>query len=257
MIETGPIALDSIRAVADRPGTGIDIWSADLDGDIPASRLQDCSAAEQVKAEAFPSPRDGKRFLASRAILRAILAAYTRRPAADIMFAMSGEGKPLVEGGSVRFNLSHTGGKALLAVRAAGEVGVDIQAARAVSDPVGVARALFAREEFRHLVSLHGAARNALFFRLWTAREAVFKAVGRAMTAGHFVLERCGDEQFQVTQSPSSWGTIGLRMFRPGPGADLFGAVAWQGGNEAPYVRLITLDTGDRTGLARDRRERD
>jgi 4'-phosphopantetheinyl transferase len=103
------------------------------------------------------------------AALRAILTA--RGFAAEI--TRDGRGKPHVAGGP-SFNISHSGGLALIAVCADGDLGVDLEQHRAMRDAATLARRYFTAAEADDVA----AGDLGLFFRIWCRKEAWVKARG-------------------------------------------------------------------------------
>ena len=75
------------------------------------------------------------------------------------------------------FNLSHSGDLAALAISQTGPVGIDIEAIRPV-EALDLAGRFFAVAEQAALIALPEGERLAGFFRLWTAKEAIVKAIG-------------------------------------------------------------------------------
>lgn len=88
-------------------------------------------------------------------------------------------GKPELTGnGEIHFNLSHSGGWAVCAV---GDkpVGVDVELPRC---SMAVARRHFCPEELQPLEALSWQEQKIRLNRLWTAKEAFVKAMGRGLT---------------------------------------------------------------------------
>lgn len=135
------------------------------------------SAEEVARAARFVFCRDRDRYIAGRARLRAILSHYTGVPPAAIMFRYGPNGRPEIEG--PRFNLSHTGDLALLAVGDVVPLGVDIEALRPIA--LDLARRYFAPGEVRALMALPVEHQQAAFFRFWTRKEAYLKALGTGL----------------------------------------------------------------------------
>lgn len=89
------------------------------------------------------------------------------------------DGKPYFKDIPLYFSISHSGDYVLLAVSGR-EIGADIQAHRAGAAE-RIAERYFSPEEIR---ALHSAQdRDALFFRLWTRKEAYGKLTGRGLAA--------------------------------------------------------------------------
>ena len=81
-------------------------------------------------------------------------------------------GKPFLPGGPC-FNLSHSGDKVVLLVDDKQMVGVDVE--RIDAAPLTVAKKVFTASEQQWLWH---QAKDEAFFRLWTGKEAIMKALG-------------------------------------------------------------------------------
>jgi len=135
----------------------IHLWHARLD----RGRWPDADAlpaAEQERAAELIRPAARRRWVASRWALRKVLGGYLERDPAEIELSSGQRGKPRLAGGetALRFNLSHSGELALIAVAERLEVGVDVQ--RIGSRPVD-------------------------FYAAWTRREAIAKCLGAGLWA--------------------------------------------------------------------------
>lgn len=152
--------------------------SLDLPEAALAAARRLLSPDEAARADAFLRPLDRARFTAARAWLRRVLAAYLGEAPGDLAFAYGEYGKPRLAQGAGRldFNLSHTGGYALLAVSPGFPVGADIEAVRPVEEKI--AERFFSAAEVKALGALPAPARQDGFFRCWTRKEAYLKALG-------------------------------------------------------------------------------
>lgn len=126
--------------------------------------------------------RDRGRFLASHLFLRAVLARYAGCEPGALRFLKGEHGKPALDprcaGTAVpAFNLSHSGSRALLAVvPGARSVGADIEQHRPGRRLQALAERNFARPEAALLARTPSARQDALFYRIWTLKEAYIKA---------------------------------------------------------------------------------
>jgi 4'-phosphopantetheinyl transferase len=77
----------------------------------------------------------------------------------------------------LRFNLSHSGDRALLAVAIGREVGVDVEA-QAPVDALALAAHAFSANERAALAATPAEDRLAAFYRGWTRKESFVKALG-------------------------------------------------------------------------------
>ena len=80
--------------------------------------------------------------------------------------------------GGLRFSLSHSADRALVATTRNRAIGCDLEALRDVRLGQDLARRIFAPEEFEVLARLEGEAWQRAFFRCWTLKEAWLKARG-------------------------------------------------------------------------------
>jgi 4'-phosphopantetheinyl transferase len=154
---------------------------------LPAGALTArLSPEERARAERFHFARDRQRFVGARGLLRGLLGRYLGIEPAALQFAYGPRGKPslMAEGGPgrLRFNVSHSGGLALLAFAWGRELGVDIEWERPVPEAESIARSHFSPHERAALSRLAPAERSRAFFRCWTRKEAFIKATGDGLS---------------------------------------------------------------------------
>ena len=152
----------------------VDIWEWSLDAPHGTEAL--LSPDERARAARFVNPVHAARFAAGRGRLRAALGRVTGRDPASLRFETNPQGKPSLPDGP-EFNLSHSGARAMLAVSDGPEVGVDIEEWRPVEP--AVARRYFTAAERAELAAMEF---REGFFRCWTRKEAVIKAVGLGLS---------------------------------------------------------------------------
>ncbi len=156
----------------------VDVWCAELapGGDDLRELLSD---AERERAARFVSAEDGVRWGRAHGILRALLArcADDTDPRA-LRFAEGPHGKPRLVGHDIRFNLSHSGDVALIAVTLDRAVGVDVELPRRSVDHVAIARRVLGEDEADRLAGLDPSTREREFLRAWVRWEAVLKCRG-------------------------------------------------------------------------------
>jgi 4'-phosphopantetheinyl transferase len=162
------------------------VWRARLD--IQPARTDELAATlsrcELDRAARLRSDTVRRRFVSGRGALREILAGYLDVAPTDVRFREGSHGKPAIAGpdAPLEFNVSRSGILQLIAVRADGPVGVDIEMIRPDFEWEPVAAAFFAPAEMRALISLTANARTDAFFRCWTRKEAYVKARGEGLS---------------------------------------------------------------------------
>ena len=177
-----------IEASLALPADEVQLWRVDLEAiRADESRWQNVlSSDELTRAARFRSAGDRQRFMATRALLRAILAGYLATDPKGLSFAYSKKEKPFLgpahASSEIMFNVSHSGGIALLAFARGREVGVDVEQVRRDFDLEAIARRFFSAGEQKQLASLPSEDRADAFFRCWTRKEAYIKATGDGLS---------------------------------------------------------------------------
>jgi 4'-phosphopantetheinyl transferase len=216
----------------------VHVWRLRLD--LPLGQVHELrevlSADERQRAGRFVCNKHRNRFIACRGQARQVLASYLGAAAGELQFRYGPRGKPALAapwGESLTFNISHSHDLALCAVARGRELGVDIEHIRPPSDFDGLAAHFFAPGEVAALRSVPEEIRLESFFRCWTRKEAVLKAVGSglALPLDRIVVTLGPDEPAQLLAcdedpgGPADWELFHLE---PGPG--YVGALAARGG---------------------------
>ena len=140
------------------------------------------SEKEQERWRNFRLDAPRREFALCRAALRALLCERLGCANGELTFEEAEHGKPeaLVNGqpASIRFNVSHSRRHGLIALAASGRLGVDVEprSARRNLDAL-IEEALTPAEQAR-LAGADAQRRRQLFFRIWTMKEALIKALG-------------------------------------------------------------------------------
>jgi 4'-phosphopantetheinyl transferase len=221
--------------VAARVST-VDVWRVALDQPAPVvARLAVAlEGRELARARAFRLERDRARHVVAHAALRDVLARHCHQRAADLRFATTAAGKPVLASAGPWFNLSHSHGHALVAVARDGPVGVDIERVAVERDEEGIAARFFTPTEQRMLAAVDGWARRRLFVRIWTCKECCVKEDGRGIGGIESVsVELDADGRLSARDAAGPWA---LGELDPVPG--YAGCVASRG--EPVVARLLT-----------------
>jgi 4'-phosphopantetheinyl transferase len=164
------------------------LWRIDLDAVAEAEpRWRSLlSADERERADRFHFDRDRRHFCAARGLLRIVLGGYLAAEPQDVRFRYSDKGKPeLAEpyaGSGVTFNLSHSGGVALIGLTRQRPIGIDVEQLRDDFDTGAIAKRFFSSREQEDLAKLPTEKQHRAFFRCWTLKEAFIKALGEGLS---------------------------------------------------------------------------
>ena len=139
------------------------------------------SPREEERFQSFATDALRSRWGAGRGTLREVLGRVLSCAPSEVEFRYGRHGKPHVAASPVRFNISHSGALAVIALALA-EVGVDVELPR-VRRSDAIARRFYAPAEIERLFAeTNPAARADAFFRLWTCKEAFLKATGEGLS---------------------------------------------------------------------------
>ncbi len=141
---------------------------------------------ERTRAAQFASQGARRRFIVSHAATRQIVSRYLDEPPNEIRVTADSRGKPALAGTTgapdIRFNLSHSGELALLAVGIGRDVGVDLELIRPVAAWRIIAGRYFSASENQELAELPAEEAAVAFLRGWTRKEALAKASGEGIS---------------------------------------------------------------------------
>ena len=178
----------------------VHVWSASLrlNSAILEKFKSTLSGEERARAQRFIFERDRNSFMAAHGILRDVIARYLRCEPDGVKYIYGLYGKPAVSSPgsrySLRFNLSHSHGIAVIAIANGREIGVDVEKVRPELASLDIATRYFSVEEVEELRALPADLQAEGFFLCWTRKEAYVKALGEGL---RFPLD-----SFRVSLSP-------------------------------------------------------
>lgn len=179
-------------------------------------------------------PRQG------RAPLRALLGAYLDLAPDAVGLVDGPHGRPLLAPAqALDFNWSHSGDCALVALGRHIVPGIDVERRRARPRALDLARRYFCAAEADWLASQPSDRRDEAFLALWTAKEAVVKALGRGLAFGlhRLQIDVAGSEPRLETLEDDDVAAWQLRSLQVGPGH--VAALAWRGGTRHVTPRVL------------------
>lgn len=190
-----------VQVTADMPGSGdngpvgaptvtVRHAAIDLSRPVAAADLAWLDDDERARLEAFSSEAGRRRYAASHAFLRRVLVAALEVVPGSVRYERSCEhcghpthGRPRLAGGpdGLEFSLSHSGPVTVVAM-GPGPLGVDAEdlARRPVAP--GLVRRMATGAEQAQLPPAGAPGRHRAVLELWTAKEAVAKALGLGVT---------------------------------------------------------------------------
>ncbi len=195
------------------------VWRAELDSIEARPAIGFRRAIENGPSGSWSSPAGGAGSPPAGHCGGRSAAISTTSPPRSWSSSWTRTGKPRIAGPTpVRFNLSHSEGLALIAVTAAGEVGVDIERVDLDRDFLELSRHGLDRESAALVREAPAAGRPAAFYRAWVRREAVGKCTGAGLTGpasgeGVAVREIDAGESWAAAIALAGPASLPLRLF--------------------------------------------
>ncbi|MEM7757704.1 MAG: 4'-phosphopantetheinyl transferase superfamily protein [Cyanobacteria bacterium P01_A01_bin.40] len=210
----------------------VHIWRANLNlPDLEIDRLATyLSPDEKVRASKFRFPQHQTRFTAARGILRQLLGNYLQINPCEVKFDYSDRGKPQLSNSQqdrqLQFNLSHSQDYALYGLTYDDLIGVDVEYIRTMSDTLKIAQRFFSAREYELIKNTAVAKQQAVFFTLWTAKEAYLKAVGTGLAGSLDLVEIKLDPTSLLAIRGSKAAAASWSLYPCDPAANYVGAIA-------------------------------
>jgi 4'-phosphopantetheinyl transferase len=174
----------------------VHVWVTDLDeqqAEMP--QLSWLSTNERAKAARLKNPIDRRRYLASRIFTRRALSNLTGIAPGCLELIVDKCGKPclnlpevsgrLPSGRLLGFNISHSENLLCVAIGLGCDVGVDIEIVNPGLDVLAISRTCLDQEDIDLVRCSPLRERSAVFYRLWTRREAFAKMQGHGVSSDH------------------------------------------------------------------------
>ena len=187
-VRLGPLEEAEVRVVRIDLGTGKEHGDEAHDlTTLPEWKV--LSETEQARGLRFVRHRDRRRFVVCRGTVRMVLGQLLAIPADDVVFRSGSGGKPELDPdehgqGSEnyktlpRFNVTHSGDFALLALCRDRELGVDLEHRKTIAESARIVASYFSSAECAQFFELPESIRDFAFLRGWTRKEAILKARG-------------------------------------------------------------------------------
>ena len=170
----------------------VEVSLLDLEADgTPCAELERrLDDEERARARCLRSPVDRRRFVRRRAQLRELLGRALGRAPSSVRYAYGPWGKPSLADHALAFSTSHSAGRALVCLSEQAEVGCDIERIDPAFDGSDLERArVLTAGEARRLAEHPAEAARALFFEMWTLKEAGLKCLGVGLSRDAATLD--------------------------------------------------------------------
>jgi len=174
----------SLRPAPELTEGHIHVWTVRRLPGSSSDYLPLLSKEEFDRASVMRSPELFHRFVADHGTLRLLLSAYLEADPQTLPLVVDHYGKPAlnIPRCRLRFNMSHSGKLTMIALCLDSEIGIDVEAIRPIVEWEDIAATHFSSHERESLQAEDPKGRESAFFRCWTRKEAVIKAVGMGLS---------------------------------------------------------------------------
>jgi 4'-phosphopantetheinyl transferase len=164
-------------------------------GRVDPAALDWLTPGERDLARRFRFEKDARHWSACRAALRGVLGEVLGAAPARLGFGLGEFGKPRLDPprDALHFNLSHCHDLALVGLCGEGEVGIDVEPAGRADSLLGCEDAFCHPEEMKRLPA-GSPDRARRLLEIWTAKEALLKAIGTGMSLAPRTIHVADDE---------------------------------------------------------------
>lgn len=214
---------------AELPPGHVHLWSLFLDQheQVIAELYPLLSVDERSRADRQRSTTDRRSFISCRGRLRLILGSYINAAPDQFQYRAGPFGKLELAAPayarSIRFSVSRSGGRAMIAVAQNREVGIDLEQIRPIPDLSQIVADVCSTHEQTVIRSLQEGDRLAAFFSAWTQKEAYLKGRGvglsqppQEVVVGVPPVQRVG--LLYDYKDPTAAGLWSLSAWRPALG---------------------------------------
>lgn len=164
------------------------------------------STSEKEKALRYKFDKDRIAAVVSRGVLRILSAAYLNGNATALTFDYGEFGKPSLKNHkNFYFNVSHSYKMAVIGFSIDQEIGTDIEYLKNDIEVMDIAENFFSKKEISALGAIPEAEQIKAFYRCWTRKESIIKALGSGLS---FPLDSFAvslDHDYRATLLQTDW----------------------------------------------------
>ena len=162
------------------------------------------------------------------ALARQVISHYLNLPINSIHLAHDPHGRPYIQNHAASLSIAHAGSVLAIALARHGRIGVDLERIDPNFDFAPIARDHFTPAENNWLNQLPPDQRPTNFARLWTAKEALLKALGLGLTLPmsqiEFAMEMKSDFKPEIESGANPEPRLTLHRINQSPAL----AAGWQ-----------------------------
>lgn len=141
--------------------------------------------AEHMQADRFRFAVDRAAYIAAHGLVRMLLGEALGLPPGAVRFQSTDGGKPQIDPSQnapdLRFSLSHTRGMVACAFGRRDDLGIDVEFMAPGVPVITLARRFFCPCEAQLVAAAAEERQPAVFYRLWTLKEAFVKGTGQGL----------------------------------------------------------------------------
>lgn len=171
------------------------IWHLDLNSlqKSPRELINYLTNDELERHASYVFDIHREQFAKRRYLLKSVLALYLERDVKQVRLSRHAGGKPYlchnVYKSDITFNYSHSGECVVVAIAKNNPVGVDVEKIDAIAKIGAIAKMIMSEAEYHQFCQADGKRKLQTFYRLWSRKESVVKALGTGLSYPIWKLE--------------------------------------------------------------------
>lgn len=164
------------------PPGSFPMWLIDVTRFRPESLEILLSDTERERASRFRVASLRRRYITAHGCLKLLLRHGYGVALEEQILEQSTFGKPrLARFPQLHYSISYSGNYVMIGVNEGGEIGVDIEVVRTISDAADLADMHYTAKERAAIIGRSGRDLSRAFLNVWVRKEACVKAVGRGL----------------------------------------------------------------------------
>ena len=187
------------------------------------------SDSEKKRSQAMSNEHIKSSYIACRFFLKKVLSENLKKPISAINIEYGTNGKPYLNNENIYFNCSHSDNHFVIVVNEIGTIGIDIENKVRDFEISKIANLILSNEEQTKFFELTTEEQRVLFLKIWTIKEAFFKAFGNGLTSPLKNVSVQIDDDYTARLCNSFANQFDLNNWKiliPNFDTDLIGAVA-------------------------------
>lgn len=211
------------------PNNTIYIYKGSSEIHFKSWMIEYLNDSEIKRAQGISNEEIKSSYIACRFFLKKLLSEHLQKPLNVINIEYGTNGKPYLNNENIYFNCSHSDTHFVIVVNETGAIGIDIENKTRKFENSKIANLILSDDEQTELFELIAEEQREIFLKIWTVKEAFFKAIGSGLTSPlkHVSVQIDNDSNVQLRNTfTNQFDFDNWKILIPNFETDIIGAVA-------------------------------